>query len=417
MIQRDIDVVVFGATSVTGRRVTAYLAQRASERDGLRWAAAARDGAKAERVLAEEGVRPPETIIADVGDPSSLAAMASRAVVVLNLVGPYTRYGKPVIEACVDAGTHYADLTGEIPFVRRMIAAFHTRARASGVKIVQVCGFEALPQDLGVALAADAAAEAGEHLLEVDLQTRIVQQPTPPRPSDILSGGTLQSIAAIAGDPDVACLLDPGCLLTDPDAAQAVRLRNPTRLRPRRHNSTVIAPTAFIKAVIHRSAALRADEQGKPFTPFTYREGLALNGSTASLPIRYAFAGALSGIQAVMGMVAQAPRLDVGRALSRVLAQALPTSGYGPARDRLERWRWEMSIQARTSTNRELRVEISGDGHPGYLTTPRMLAEVGLLLSETGATPERSGCLTPSNALGTGNAERFARAGLRFSLP
>jgi short subunit dehydrogenase-like uncharacterized protein len=100
-----------------------------------------------------------------------------------------------------------------------------------------------------------------------------------------------------------------------------------------------------------------------------------------------------------------------------VLAQALPTSGYGPARDRLERWRWEMSIQARTSTNRELRVEISADGHPGYLTTPRMLAEVGLLLSETGATPERSGCLTPSTALGTGSAERFARAGLRFSLP
>jgi short subunit dehydrogenase-like uncharacterized protein len=418
MIQRDLDVVVFGATSVTGRHVAAYLAQRASERDGLRWAAAARDGAKAERVLAEEGVRAPETIVADVGDPSSLAAMASRAVVVLNLVGPYTRYGKPVIEACVDVGTHYADLTGEIPFVRRMTTAFQTRARASGVKIVQVCGFEALPPDLGVALAADAAAEAGEHLLEVDLQTRIVQQPTPPRPSDILSGGTLQSIVAIAGDPDIACILDPGCLLTDPDAAQAVRLRNPIRLRPRRHNSTVIAPVAFINpAVIHRSAALRADEHGEPFTPFTYREGLAIDGSSASLPIRYAFAGALSGIQAVMGMVAHAPWLGVGRALSRVLAQALPTSGYGPARDRLERWRWEMSIQARTSTNRELRVEISADGHPGYLTTPRMLAEVGLLLSETGATPERSGCLTPSTALGTGSAERFARAGLRFSLP
>ncbi|MGH3591118.1 MAG: hypothetical protein ACRDRF_08825, partial [Pseudonocardiaceae bacterium] len=31
MSQRDIDVVVFGATSLTGRHVAAYLAQRASE--------------------------------------------------------------------------------------------------------------------------------------------------------------------------------------------------------------------------------------------------------------------------------------------------------------------------------------------------------------------------------------------------
>lgn len=421
MIQRDIDVVVFGVTSVSGRRVAAYLAQRASEREKLRWAAAARDGAKAERVLAEEGVRPPETIVADVGDPSSLAAMASRAIVVLNLVGPYTRYGEPVIEACVDAGCHYADLTGEIPFVRRMHAAFDARARANGVKIVQVCGFEALPPDFGVALAAEAAAEAGEHLVEVDLETRIVQQPTPPRPSDVLSGGTLQSIAAVAGDPEVGCILDPGCLVADPVAAQAVRVRSPIRVRPRRRDGMVIAPmspAAFINpAVIHRSAALRAEEYGEPFTPFAYREGLALGGSTASLPVRYAVAGALSGIQGVMGMVAHAPRPEVGRAVSRFLARALPASGYGPARDRLERWRWEMSIRARTSTSRELRVEINANGHPGYLTTPRMLGEVGLLLSEAGSIPDRSGCLTPSTALGTGSAGRFARAGLRFSLP
>jgi saccharopine dehydrogenase-like NADP-dependent oxidoreductase len=65
-------------------------------------------------VLAAEGVEPPETILAEGGDPSSLRAMASRAIVVLNLVGPYMLYGESVIEACVDAGCHYVDLTGEI---------------------------------------------------------------------------------------------------------------------------------------------------------------------------------------------------------------------------------------------------------------------------------------------------------------
>lgn len=420
MSQRDIDVVVFGATSLTGRHVAAYLGQRASELGGLCWAAAARDGAKVKRVLAAEGVEPPETIVAEVGDPSSLRAMASRAIVVLNLVGPYMLYGESVIEACVDAGCHYVDLTGEIPFVRRMNAAFDARARAARVKIVQVCGVAALPPDLGIALAAEAAARVGDHLVEVDVESRIVEQPMPPRPSDVLSGGSLQSIIAVAGDPEIDCIVDPGCLVSDPATAQAVRVRSPIRVRPRYRDGAVIAPmspAAFINpAVIHRAAVLRADEQGKPFTPFAYREGLAFGGSTASLPVRYVVAGALSGIQGLVGMLARAHRPDVGRSVSRFLTQALPGSGYEPARERLEPWRWQMSIRATTSTGHEMQVEIKADGHPFYCTTARMLAEAGLLLSEAGSTPDRSGCLTPSTALGTRSAGRFARAGLRFSL-
>ena len=85
--------------------------------------------------------------------------MASRTSVVLNLVGPYTLHGEPVIEACIASGAHYADLTGEIPFVRQMIDAAQERAEKAGVKIVNVSGFEALPADLAVALAADTARE------------------------------------------------------------------------------------------------------------------------------------------------------------------------------------------------------------------------------------------------------------------
>src|SRR5919108_294527 len=96
MGERDLDVVVFGATGVTGRNVAAYLAERAPE-TGARWAAAARDAGKLERQLGEAGLTAPETIVADVGDPDSLAAMASRTRVVLDLVGPYSLHGRPVI--------------------------------------------------------------------------------------------------------------------------------------------------------------------------------------------------------------------------------------------------------------------------------------------------------------------------------
>ena len=169
MTDRDLSVVVFGATGVTGRRVAAYLAERAGE-VGATWAAAGRDPDKVERVLGEIGVEAPEILVADVSNPASLAAMASRTRVVLDLVGPYTLYGEPVIAACVAAGTHYVNLTGEIPFARLMIDAYHERAATAGVKVVEVCGFEALPPDLAVLFAAETARERwDEALAEVNL--------------------------------------------------------------------------------------------------------------------------------------------------------------------------------------------------------------------------------------------------------
>ena len=414
--ERDFDVVVFGATGVTGRRVAAYLAEQ-----GGRWAAAARDAGKLERILAEDGVVAPERIVADVGDAESLAQMASRTRVVLNLVGPYTLYGRPVIEACVAGGAHYVDLTGEIPFVRQIIDSHDARAREAQVKVVQVCGFEALPPDLSVLLAAETARERwGEGLTEADLQVSAQGPPGMPRPSDMISGGTFQSLAAAAGGEDASAVTDPAALITDPAVAAAVRRRSPITVAPRRSGDAVIAPmapAAFINpAVIQRTAALVAAEGGGVLTePFRYREGFAMKGAAATLPLRYAAAGVLSGTQAAVGAAARARpavRRRVGRALSRVL----PSSGFGPAADRLEAWKWHMSLAARTTGGHEVRVDVDADGHPGYLATARMLGEAGLLLAEAGATPERSGCLTPATALGTGCVDRFERARLRFSV-
>ena len=98
MSERDLSVVVFGASGITGRGVASYLASRADDSD-FRWAVAGRDAAKLTRVLGEVGCTPPESLGADVGDPASLAAMAARTRVVLNLVGPYTLHGAPVIES------------------------------------------------------------------------------------------------------------------------------------------------------------------------------------------------------------------------------------------------------------------------------------------------------------------------------
>jgi short subunit dehydrogenase-like uncharacterized protein len=75
-----------------------------------------------------------------------------------------------------------------------------------------------------------------------------------------------------------------------------------------------------------------------------------------------------------------------------------------------------MSVQARTTSGRDVGAAVQADGHPGYLTTARMLAEAGLLLAEDGATPARAGCLTPGAALGSGCIERLERAHMHFSV-
>jgi short subunit dehydrogenase-like uncharacterized protein len=421
MAERDLDVVVFGATGVTGRQVAAYLAEQSAE-TGARWAAAARDKAKVERVLAEIGVSAPETIVADVDQPSSLAAMASRTRVVLNLCGPYTLHGRPVIEACVAAGAHYADLTGEIPFVREMIDEFDARAGEANVKIVQVCGFEALPADLAVLLAIEAARERwGEGLASADLQVSIKNPPGMPRPSDVISGGTLQSMAEIAGSEDPSAVTDPAALITDPVLAEAVRRRSPISVAPRRdERGTVIAPmapAAFINpAVIQRTAALAAADGGAGAAePFRYREGMAMRGSPASLPLRYAMAGALSGTQAALGAMTRASPV-VRQRVAGVMRAVFPASGFGPSGERLGDWSWRMALEAQTTGGHEVRVEVNAQGHPGYLATARMLGEAGLLLAEPGATPERAGCLTPATALGTASVARLERARVRFSV-
>ncbi len=421
MADKDLSVVVFGAGGVTGRRVAAYLSERAGE-IGACWAVAGRDPVKLERILGEIGIAAPETIVADVADPASLAAMAARTRVVLNLVGPYALYGEPVIEACVANGTHYVDLTGEIPFVREIIDAYHDRATAAGVKIVQVCGFEALPPDLAVLLAAETARERWDEDLsgaDVDVAT---QQPTGRiGPADLISGGTLQSLTEALGGAGAEEITDPAALIPDLAIAEAVRRRSPITLAPRANaRDQVISPMtplAFINpAVVHRTMALLAAERDGGGEPLRYREGIAVPGSgRATLPLRYAAAGALAGVQAGFRSLTKA-RPSVRHRAADIGRRILPASGFGPSGDKLEQWSWHLTADARTAGGRYVRVDLDADGHPGYLTTAKLLGEVGLMLGEDGATPQRAGCLTPATAIGTSSLDRFERAGARFSV-
>ena len=121
----------------------------------MRWALAGRSQGKLEEVRGRlAGVDPAcancHCCEPTSPTPDSLRAVAEATRVVISTVGPYIRYGEPLVAACAGAGTDYVDLTGEPEFVDRMWLGYHDRAVATGARLVHSCGFDSIPYDLGV---------------------------------------------------------------------------------------------------------------------------------------------------------------------------------------------------------------------------------------------------------------------------
>ena len=93
----------------------------------------------------------------------------------------------PLVTACAKAGTHYADLTGEVGFVRDVIDSLDETAKASGARIVNSCGFDSIPSDLGVFALADGVRRDGAGELE---ETKLIVTAM----KGGVSGGTLASL-------------------------------------------------------------------------------------------------------------------------------------------------------------------------------------------------------------------------------
>ena len=262
------------------------------------------------------------------------------------------------------------------------------------MKVVQVCGFEALPPDLAVLLAAETARERwGEELAEADVSR---SRHGPAGPAAAL-GHDLRRDAARASPRrraarTRAAVADPAALITDPALAGGGAPAQPDhgRAAPRPRGAVIapMAPAAFINpAVIQRTAALVAAERGGAAEPFRYREGVALDGSAATLPLRYAARGRAVRHAGGGAGAARAPGRRCAHRVGEALRKVLPSSGFGPAGDRLEAWKWRMSVEARTTGGQAVRVDVDADGHPGYLATARMLGEAGPAARRAGRDP------------------------------
>lgn len=421
MTERELDVTLWGATGFAGRLVAEVLAAHPDLPRG-RWAIAGRSREKLDAVRAHLAGRVspdrlPEVVLANASDPATLRELARGTRVVATTVGPYAAMGSDLVAACVAEGTDYADLTGEVPWIRRMIDAHHDAAVRAGARIVHCCGFDSIPSDLGtLALQRAAIARDGAPFPNVRLAVM--------RASGGFSGGTVASLLGVLDEARASS--EVRRLLFDPHSL------DPAEARGTGGGKDAFSPRAdpvidgwaapFLMAPINTRIVRRSNGLwGHPWgADFQYSEAMRFPPGPLGAASAWSYAVGF-------GLFMKALQQPVAR---RLFERAiLPAPGEGPAPARIAGGHFHVRIIGSGPGRPPLYADVKGQRDPGYGATATMLAESVLALLETrGQADERhegdpiaarlsGGILTPATALGQVLIDRLDRTEVTVRVP
>ncbi len=384
--QRDLDIIVYGASGFTGRLVCEYLQQQYGLDGDIKWAMAGRSADKLAQVRDEMGI--PDAVplvVADASDQASVDEMVGRTKVLLTTVGPYQLYGSDLVKTCAEKGTDYVDLCGEPAWMHEMIAAHSDAARASGARIVFSCGFDSIPFDLGVYYLQQLAAEDGQAPLS-RVKGRVRGM------SGSMSGGTLASfkatMAAAGENPElVGVLMNPFALAEGFSGPE-----QPSGMEPIHEEDLGSWSAPFIMATIntkniHRSNLLQGHAYGEDFV---YDEML------------------------LTGPGEQGEAIANGVANDKSMAKSDLQPGDGPSKEERDNGSYDVMFVGSNASGYKVVAGVKGDKDPGYGSTSKMIAEAAVCLA---LDPEAAsgGIWTPAAALGSALIDRLqTNAGLTF---
>lgn len=307
---KKYQLTIYGATGFTGSLASRYVASQYSGTD-LKWAIAGRNRKKLEALRAKLHDIP-DIVVADGDDEKALAALAESTEAVAAVAGPFSKYGSKLVEACVEAGCGYSDITGEADWVREMIEKYDDRAKETGARIVHFCGHDCVPWDLSVLMLNEKMKEAGDTLEKVDFYDDINSSP---------SGGTLETAFGIMFGPSTKKKrfnFDPlirknGAAGTSKTSARNVNTVSFSGV------DNFKARSIFVMAGVNANAVKRSNALLN-YGDITYSEGLA---STS-------FVGAIFGF-ASLAFLGLAIAFPPTRFLLRKFV--LPKPGEGPSED------------------------------------------------------------------------------------
>ena len=399
------DIILVGATGYVGALIAEYLTARAGD-NAVRWAMAGRNAAKLEAVkagLQAKGERI-ATIVADTSHRAEMDALVAQTKVILTTVGPYAKYGSELVAACAAAGTDYCDLTGEAPWIQKMIDAHQAEAEASGARIVPCCGFDSIPSDLGVLfLNEEVRKRTGKPCTAIRMRVASMKGGA--------SGGTIASmmnmVEEATRDPAVRKMLGNPYALNPEGARKGPRQPGSVPVTYDKDAASWTAP--FVMAgintrVVQRSNALMNYAYGRDFL---YDEAMMMGGGLLGAPAAVALTGAMGafGLAAAFG--------PTRRFLS---SYVLPKPGEGPTPEQRERGSYDLLFVGTAVDGRVFKARVTGDRDPGYGSTAKMISEAAICLSELGD-DVGGGFWTPASAMGAALIERLREhAGLTFEM-
>ncbi|HEV8164531.1 MAG TPA: saccharopine dehydrogenase NADP-binding domain-containing protein [Actinomycetota bacterium] len=379
--QRELDIVVLGATGFTGALTAEYLAAHGPA--ATSWALAGRNRRKLQALRDRLGVDVP-ILESDVGDQASLRQLAEASRVVVTTVGPYLRYGEPVVAACAAAGTDYLDLTGEPEFVDRMYLRHHATAERTGARLVHACGFDSVPHDLGALFT--------------------VQQLPPDQPirlrgyvsaGGLPSGGTVDSAVTSFSRVRQAAAAHAERRRAEPgDPTRRVRAV-PGRPGYDRDLRAWVLPLRSIDPQVVVRSARALDRYGPDFC---YSHFVAVGSPVVAAALTAGVAGTFA--------LAQLPPTR------RLLLRLRPSGGGPSAEQRGKAWFRVRFIGE--AGRRRVVTEVAG-GDPGYAESSKMLAESALCLAND-ALPEAAGQVTTAVAMGEALRAQLEKAGISFRV-
>ena len=395
---KQLDLIIWGATGFTGQLVSEYINKKYSN-TALKWGIAGRNKEKVSVIAERLNIAKDRIFIADCNDTESLIKLTSKTKVICTTVGPYAKYGSNLIEACIKTNTNYCDITGETQWIRKMIDKYHTRAKENKIKIINSCGFDSIPSDMGVFYSQKKLFEkTGKYASKINMRVAGAKGG--------ISGGTYNSLSNVLEE----ARLDKEVrkTLTNPYGLNPIDKQNgPDKgdlesvIFDKVSNSW-IAP--FVMAgintkIVRRSHALIDFKYG---SDFSYDEA-TLSGK-----------GVLGQVKGYLSLIPifLATRKK-GSFIKNIVDYILPKSGEGPSESTRISGYYNLRFYL-TQQNKIYLSKVIGDMDPGYGSTSKMLAESAVCLA-LDKTPETYGILTPSVALGDPLLKRLQEnAGLTF---
>ena len=409
MHNRPYDIIVFGATGFTGKLVVEYLIEHYGVNNELfTWAIAGRNENKIKKLIEtlaakNDQIKKIKFFIADSFDEESLSHLSKSAKLVISTVGPYIKYGKNLVSYCAHNGTHYCDLTGEVPFIRESIDTYDKVAKKNECRIIHSCGFDSIPSDLGVLFLQSEAKKKYDrfcsHIKYYVLATK-----------GGFSGGTIASMIAISNY--IKSKPNLSGLLGNPYALNSDNYKSPSvsSLRSVEWDQNVGLWTApFIMSgintrIVRRSNELLGFKYGKEFiyTEVTsFQKGIMGYLKSYSMLIFLGLTKLLMSFKPTFWLLKNF---------------YLPSPGEGPNKEKRDNGFFKILLNGYVDGN-QISCTVTGDKDPGYSGTAIMLTESALsIILNNEEIPKKFGVLTPASAIGKILIKRLKTKGIIFKV-